>query len=317
MIKIKLFYLIMPWQIDFALLSYTQLKKSFYYLNKDVEITIDTHLNLSNYIIDWDNSQLPKEFFIKKYNDLAILLKDYKHNSIIYDGDENYGLLDMQKIAYGKEFDYYISICPDIYFSEYLLSYLIESVRLVKNKYFVITPEIHKMWDSTWDNITNKKYMDVPYDKWSDFDIFHLMKDINHPDDERFLETVNQSKWAIWFDIYNKEFYENLCPIHDNWTGYGPWDYYSMLLSDFAKLNNVDFQQYVLRGETILDYSMGDLRDRDFTSYYKDFLSIKIGAKEQRSIFEANLPQYINKGVEQLKEKNIIPKNAYAVFSKA
>jgi hypothetical protein len=62
---------------------------------------------------------------------------------------------------------------------------------------------------------------------------------------------------------------------------------------------------------------MGDLRDRDFTSYYKDFLSIKIGAKEQRSIFEANLPQYINKGVEQLKEKNIIPKNVYAAFSKA
>jgi hypothetical protein len=317
MIKIKLFYLIMPWQIDFALLSYTQLKKSFYYLNKDIEITIDTHLNLSNHIINWDNSQLPKEFFIKKYNDLAILLKDYKHNSIIYDGDENYGLLDMQKIAYGKEFDYYISICPDIYFSEYLLSYLIESVRLVKNKYFVVTPEIHKMWDSTWDSITNKKYMDVPYDKWGDFDIFHLMKDINHPEDERFLETVDKSKWAIWFDIYNKEFYENLCPIHDDWTGYGPWDYYSMLLSDFTKLNNVDFQQYVLRGETILDYSMGDLRDRDFTSYYKDFLSIKIGAKEQRSIFEANLPQYINKGVEQLKEKNIIPKNVYAAFSKA
>ena len=40
-----------------------------------------------------------------------------------------------------------------------------------------------------------------------------------------------------------------------------------MLLSDFAKFNGVDFQQYVLRGETILDYSMGDLRYRDFTSY--------------------------------------------------
>jgi hypothetical protein len=314
MIKIKLFYLIMPWQIDFALLSYTQLKKSFHYLNKDIEITIDTHLNLSNYIIDWDNSKLPKEFFIKKYNDLSILLKDYKHNSIIYDGDDNYGLLDMQKIAYGKEFDYYISICPDIYFSEYLLSYLIESVRLVKNKYFVITPEIYKMWDDTWDKITNKKYIDVPYDKWEDFDIFHLMKDINHSEDERFLETVDQSKWAIWFDIYNKDFYEKLCPIHDDWTGYGPWDYYSMLLSDFAKFNGVDFQQYVLRGETILDYSMGDLRNRDFTSYYKDFLSIKIGAKEQRSIFEAKLPEYINKGIEQLKEKNIIPQNVFGKF---
>ena len=52
MTKIKIFYLIMPWQIDYALLSYIQFKKSKYYLDNDVEITIDTHLNLSNYLID-------------------------------------------------------------------------------------------------------------------------------------------------------------------------------------------------------------------------------------------------------------------------
>jgi hypothetical protein len=188
MTKVKLFYLVMPWQIDYALLTNIQLKKSKYYLGSNIEITIDSHLNLSEYLIDWENSQLPKEFFIRKYNDLAALLKDYKHNSIIYDGKENYGLLDMQKIAYGEEFDYYIPMCPDMYFSEHLLFSLIEAAKSVKNKYTVITPEIYKMWDSTWDEITNKKYLSVPYNEWDKGDIFDVRYDLKTSDDDLYLD---------------------------------------------------------------------------------------------------------------------------------
>lgn len=306
MIKVKIFYLIMPWQIDYALLSYTQFKKSKYYLKDDIEITIDTHLNLSSYITDWNESKLPKEFFIKKYNDLAILLKDYKHNSIIYDGEDNYGLLDMQKIAYGKEFDYYISVCPDMYFSEHSLSLLIESARIVPNKYFVITPEIHKMWDWTWDEITNKKYMDIPYDKWNETDIFDIRYDLKSSNEDIFLDPTQRSKWAIWFDIYNKAFYEDLCPTHDDWIGYGPWDWYSMMLSEHVKKLGVDFQQYILRGQTIFEYSIGPWKNKDITNCYKEFLKIKVGAKEQREKFEAKMQEYLNKGFNMIKEKKII-----------
>ena len=73
----------MPYEIDYALLSYTQLKKSRYHISDDVEIEIDTVMNCSNYLIDWNKSKLPKEFFIQKFNDLEILLKGYKVNSNI------------------------------------------------------------------------------------------------------------------------------------------------------------------------------------------------------------------------------------------
>lgn len=306
MTKVKIFYLIMPWQIDYALLSYIQFKKSKYHLDNDVKITIDTHLNLSSYLIDWDNSKLPKEFFIKKYNDLAVLLKDYKHNSIIYDGDENYGLLDMQKIAYGTEFDYYIPVCPDIYFSETLIASLILAAKSVPNKYTVITPEIYKMWDHTWDEITNEKYLNIPYENWDKGDIFDVRYDLKTSSSELVLNPTQRNKWAIWFDIYNKAFYEELCPVHDDWNGYGPWDWYSLMLSEYAKSQGVDFQQYVLKGQTIFEYQTGPLKDRDFTNYYKDFIKTKIGAKEQRDKFEAKMQEYLQKGVQQLKEKNIL-----------
>jgi len=306
MTKVKIFYLIMPWQIDYALLSYMQFKKSKYHLKDDIEITIDTHLNLSSYIIDWDKSKLPKEFFIKKYNDLAPLLRDYKHNSIIYDGEDNYGLLDMQKIAYGKEYDYYIPVCPDMYFSEHLLYSLIESAKMVQNKYFVITPEIHKMWDWTWDEITNKKYMNIPYSDWNNTDIFDIRYDLKYLTDEIYLEPTQHSKWAIWFDIYNKSFYEDLCPVHEDWIGYGPWDWYSNMLSEHVKKLGVDFQQYVLRGQTIFEYSIGPWKEKDITNCYKEFLTIKIGAKEQREKFEARMQEYLNKGFQIIQNKQII-----------
>ena len=183
---------------------------------------------------------------------------------------------------------------------------LIESARLTQNKYFAITPEIHKMWDYTWDEITNKEYMNIPYKKWNETDIFDIRHNLKSSSSDMFLEPTLKSKWAIWFDIYNKAFYEDLCPVHDDWIGYGPWDWYSNILSEHVKTLGVDFQQYVLRGQTIFEYSIGDWKNRDITSSYKDFLKIKAGAKEQRDNFEAKMQEYLSKGIKMLQTKNII-----------
>ena len=40
---------LMPWDLDYALLSFTQLKKSKYHLNNDDKVYIDVTLNLSSY----------------------------------------------------------------------------------------------------------------------------------------------------------------------------------------------------------------------------------------------------------------------------
>ena len=121
-----------------------------------------------------------------------------------------------------------------------------------------------------------------------------------------YLDPTSHSKWAIWFDIYNKAFYEDLCPVHDDWTGYGPWDWYSLILSDFVKSKGVDFQQYVLRGQTIFEYQTGPLKERDFTNYHKDFIKVKIGAKEQRDKFEARMQEYLDKGIKLIQDKGIL-----------
>ena len=296
----------MPYEIDYALLSYIQLKKSRYYIDKKIDIKIDTVLNCSSYLIDWDKCALPKQFFINKFNDLKVLLKDYEVNSVIYEGDKCYGLLDMQRNSYEPDVDYYINITPDMYFSEHLLHLLIESTKYIKNKYYVVTPEIHKMWDHTWDEITNKRYMNVPYENCNDTDVFDIRHNMKMDNDEVKLEPTVRSKWAWWLDLYNKAFYEDFAPVQDDWYGYGPWDWYSLMLTEHAKNKGADFQEYVLRGQTIFEYPIGPLKGKGFVSYYKDFMKMKGNAPEQRTRFESNMNLYLHRGVNNLIQKKII-----------
>lgn len=308
--NIKITYHMMPWEIDYALLSFTQLKKSKYYLSEDINISIDSCLNLSSYNIDWDKSKLPKSFFIDKYNQISVLLNDYNHKQTIYEGNKLYGHLDLQKECISSEIDYYMNICPDIHFSEHLLYYIIESARYINNKYFVLTPEISKVGDADWDEITSPKYVDIPYNDYLKVDIFDIIYDNRNSTDEFSIHPTQKSKWAGWFDLYNKAFFEELCPVQESWTGYGPWDWYSLIITNYIKPLGVDFQQYLLQGETIWMYPSGPLvgdKIDGFSKYYKDHIAFREGNKHsQREIFESKMQEYINTGLQNLKSKNII-----------
>lgn len=293
----------MPWEVDDALLTFIQLKKSYYHISKEDNVTIETVLNLSSKFIDWNESVLPKEFFITKYNDISVLLSDYNHIKRIYDGDELYGFLNLQKESISKEVDYYIGVCPDIHFSEHLLSLLIESAKIITNKYFVITPQIYKKWDSSWDEITDKRYINVPHAEYDNADIFKVMHEINESPTSLCLVPVKQNKWAWWFDLYNKELYENLCPVPEDWNGYGPWDWYSLMLSEAAKQRGADMKQYLLEGETILETFSGPFKEKGFSSYYKQFLKLlpDHSAKVQRKFYEENMGAFFERGLKTLK----------------
>lgn len=303
--NVKIACQIMPWDIDYALLTFTQLKKSKYHLPDDVNVTIDTVLNLSEYVIDWKKSKLPKEYFIEKYNTISLLLEDYNHLKNIYDGKKLYGHLNQQHNLISPEVDYYMSLCPDVYFNEYTLYYLFEGVKQIKNKYFVLSPQHRKLTDPSWDPTTDPLYLDTPYDKCNEISIYDIRYN-QKTEQDISIEPVTHVKFAGWFDIYSKSFYEDLVPVHKDWNGYGPWDWYSMMLINYTKQFNIDFQQYVLRGSTVGDYWTGNWKDKDgLSGYYKDLITRK-DIPNQRENFEANMEQYVRKGIEMLKEKGII-----------
>ena len=301
--NIKITYHIMPWEIDYALLTFTQLKKSKYYVPDNVNITIDSALNLSSNLIDWESSKLPKEYFIEKYNTLSLLLIDYTHNKKIYDGSDLYGHLDLQRDSIEPDMDYYISICPDMYFSEHLLSYLVQAASSITNKYFVITPQICRMWDESWEILTHPTFAVGPHYGWEKTtDIYDVDNYLHTSNEEIIIKSIPNSKWAGWFDLYNKKFFEELAPIPTEWSGYGGWDHYSMIISEYAKQAGLDFTQYRLDGQIVFEYSCGPLRTdihTGFSNYYKKLLTCA-DTNDQRESFNKNLEFYIKNRIINL-----------------
>jgi hypothetical protein len=284
----------MPWEVDYALLQFIQLKKASQHLIND-NIYFHIGLNLSSHIVDWNESKLPKEFFINKFNAALKMLDWTKEvNVTIYEGDELWGHLDLEKTQIDPKIDYYMSICPDMWFHEHTLFYIIESAKQIKDKYFIITPEIHKLWDWTWDELVNENYQNIPYSDWNKSDIFEIQSRVL--EGEPYLQQTTRFKYAGWFDLYSKDFLE-LIPVPDDWKGYGPWDYYSMLISEIAIKNGIDIKEYVLKNQIIFEYHPNKEDKSNFADYYKDLLSLN-KIENQRQVVESKFPYYIEQWIK-------------------
>ena len=294
----------MPWEVDYALLQIIQLKKASQHLSPDDKIYFYIGLNLSNYIINWNESKLPKEYFINKFKVLISMLDWAEVDTIIYEGDELWGHLDMEKKQIESHIDYYMSICPDMWFHEYTLYYIIEAAKQIKDKYFVITPEIHKLWDWTWDELVHDAYQNVPYNQWNRSDIFEIQSRANTLSDP-ILRQANALKWAGWFDLYSKGYVEEIAIIPDEWKGYGPWDYFGMLVSDIATKNGAPVKEYILQNQIIFEYHPNKEDKNNFTNYYKDLLTLN-KIENQRETIESKFSYYLQQWVEYAKSKNII-----------
>jgi hypothetical protein len=302
--NIKIKYHLMPWEIDYALFTFTNLKKSSYYLNSEDKIYIDVALNLSEYIINWDKSKISKDYFINKFNSLLNLLNWANVKPIIFEQNSLWGHLDLEKNQIEPHIDYYISICPDMWFHEHLLYYLIEFAKQIKDKYFIITPETYKLWDWTWDELVNEKYKHILYEEWNKSNIFDIQNDISSFN-EPFLRKTDRFKWAGWFDLYSKSVIEELIPIPNEWKGYGPWDYFGMIVSDIAKKKGVNISEYVLQNQVISEYHPNKNDKNNFTDYYKNMLVLN-KIENQREIIESKFPYFIEQWTQYAKNKKII-----------
>lgn len=294
----------MPWELDYALLSFSQLKKSKYHLNKDDDIFIDVTLNLSNYLFDWSLCKIPKEFFVDKFTALQPLLVDYKCKFIIYDGDDLFGGLNSMWASTEPHIDHYMTLNPDMYFTEHLLYFLIHGSKQVNNKFFIISAQTPKLWDSTWDVLTNKDYDSHLHKDYRDIDVYDVRYNMKSGVLDAQLSPVKGFKFAGWMDLFNKEMWENFM-IHSNWTGYGSCDLYAMLLAEYSKVRGVDIQQYVIENQLTVEYDRGPMNISGYNKHYRKYIAIK-DILNQRKEFESNMGKYMRMGIKNLIDKNII-----------
>jgi hypothetical protein len=164
--KVVISIFCLPYEIDDLENTLTQLKRASHYIDKSIDWNLDVTLCLSNQMVNWDKSSINKKYFEDKFLKIASntdwCIKHFQTS------DKILGCVSQRRFSLEKhrEADYFIWLDTDIIFEERTLSYL-ENAMKSTNQAFpntIITPEIVKVWDTTWDCLVNENFLDKPLD---------------------------------------------------------------------------------------------------------------------------------------------------------
>jgi FkbM family methyltransferase len=255
---------VMPLEIDEYSSIIDNLILSSGYLEKKDWISVYATLNLSPQLIDWNNSELNKQFFIDKFN----LIKEKCNwaNEVIFniiEDDSILGTTSQKREAIKGNYDQFIFLDCDIAFHPTTLKYMLGTSYQIEGKYF-ITPQTVKLWDSTWDVLVHNDYKNQNYGY-----------EKNHSPKLTYNQNITNIEVSIspnfkfgcgWFTLYSKDILDFIgIP---EWLGhYGPEDTFLMLASEIAK-QKYNITQYILNGIYVSENYI------DRHDFYKDKIKI-------------------------------------------
>ena len=217
------------------------------YCNDELELYIT--LNLSGKVINWKESSIPQEQVIINFNNIL----SYNPVQISIKSDIILSNIDMGTTAQkrnairqaDKSIKNFIFLDPDIYFHWSTLKYIIDASKYIENEYYIITPQTVKLWDETWDVITNKKFIGEPYNFYKTFD---SAKVVNQNITDVDLVEISTFKFGCgWFTLYSANLWK-FVDIPDELGEYGSEDTFLMFACMIMKERGYDVQQYMLDG---------------------------------------------------------------------
>lgn len=300
MIKIVIHAL--PQEIDQLELTLIQLKKSSFMLEEaNSKYCVEVLLNLN--LVDWDNSQIPKEYFIDKFDELEILTESWAlSNFVVCDEGDILGEMDVKRYSLENNIENissFLWVDCDIIFNEPLLTNFYQANEHLKNAqdYYLITPEIGRCWDNTWDVITNKEFLneEATHDNYFGRDPYsvRLNKD-------RVLEFVNQFKFASgWFTLISKKLLD-LITIPKELGSYGIEDTFIMNCAYILAENKYKIAQYKIVNELVAE------NYRFKPSSLNNYIKIINRKDEFTKISQGNFANCIEKFEKRIKNENTL-----------
>jgi hypothetical protein len=209
--------------------------------------------SIDDYLFDWKNSKVDKQFFIDRFNSLKPLT-NWASKSTYQIRDEIMGAFQCKRYAHleCEDATHFIWLDTDICFDERILFYMENAVNVLQeekiDKYFV-TPEIVKYWDTTWDCLVNQKFINKELDYCK---ICNPFVDSGEHGDVSIETVINnvvgqpKTKFgAGWFTLLSKSLLDKI-PLPESMGAYGPDD--TFLMWGIEKLNQ--------KGENIYQFKL-------------------------------------------------------------
>ena len=257
MIKIVLHCL--PTELDQVAWIIDQLKRSSRFIDPQ-NFILDFTLNVSNEDINWDNSLLNKEYCVEKFNLLFKKSPFVNQNKV---STEQTGCNTVRRNAIRKKDNttHIVYLDTDLIFPEIILYYIEQAISEIKDKYYIITPQIFQLWDSSWDIISHPDYRNIPREKkqWlqNPYQVFeHESKDV------RLLKSPYIKFGGGWFNVFSKNLLE-LINIPDSLGHYGLDDTFVAEAANILKSSNHNIEQYIINDIIVKE-------DRVYRTYSMD-----------------------------------------------
>lgn len=268
---------IQPWEIDDLERQVHKLISSSYHINSDISRII-WDITMNTEIVDWNNSLLPKDYFINKFEYLKTIVNYYYTANFTLNNNIR-GCSDKRRSASDTEQDYVIWLDSDLFFSKYTLPALINTTNLIQDKLYIISPEIIKWWDDSWDCIVHKKYLNEPFNHRDNFDInsFDITTNIDN-----ISIKLNSSMIRFgggWFNLFTNDIFQKL-PIPKEIGSYGHEDLWYMVCGA-----NFGIKQYILEGIVVSEIGNKFLVNKN---YIKNMLKVNLQDKAKMSDTEFN-----------------------------
>jgi hypothetical protein len=241
---------LLPQEIDWFEWQIKQLKQGSYYLEEDDNVIIDVTFNLN--LIDWKNSQIPKQFFIDKFLQIEKLCDWCETYFIVDEENKCLGCNDKRREAIRTTTsDNILYLDSDLIFKPELLKYMMDSAKVIPNEYYLISPQIMKLWDDSWDCLVHKNYLDLqPSQEYKNADTYLV---ISNQSQEISIKPIDRFKFGGgWFNLISTKILK-LTDMPDSFGPYGVDDTYVMLCCGIMKQQGYDVQQYVLEGMIVAE----------------------------------------------------------------
>ena len=162
-----------------------------------------------------------------------------------------------ESLKFHKDAHYFIWLDTDIIFDERTLSYLENSIIGVEDiPYSIITPELVRIWDNTWDILVNKNYIKekVGYQQIADpYECSGLKGDVSLERVENTSSPQSRFKFAGgWFTCISASLL-NRVGIPESFGHYGYEDTFIMIACEKLVREGEDIQQFKIKNLVVCE----------------------------------------------------------------
>ena len=280
MIKIVLHCL--PNELDQVSWIVDQLKRSSRFIDAK-KFILDFTLNVSSEDTDWNKSKLTREFCIERFN-LIFERSPFLNQHKISEKQTGCNTVRRNAIRENDGTTHIIYLDTDLIFPEIILYYIEQAINEIESKYYIISPQIFQLWDSSWDIISHPDYRNISREnkQWlkNPFQVFE-----HEPTDIKLVKLPYIKFGGGWFNVFSKNLLE-LIDIPDSLGHYGLDDTFVSTAANMLKQKEYDIEQFVLNDIVVKEdrvyrtYSMdkffhrnnnqNNMRDKSTINYNKE-----------------------------------------------